>query len=271
MFAAIDTYVVVLALPDMMRVGRHQPPDELQRAAPIISGFLLGYVAVLPLVGRIADLRGPVPVLAGVAGRRSPRLGGHHGLLRPRLAGRRPVPPGRRGWRPGAGDDGAGRRALPRGASRPAARAGLGRPGARLRPRPALRRRGAGLHELAGHLRDQRRGRRPAWVVVRAARPLGPRRRAAAGAAFPRPAGRAGSPRRSPWPRSPRSSSPSSPVRSVQQDLTYGELYVPLTEGGGRWVTPVGLVGDRGVGRPGGAGRTRSPLRRRRRRTPGLR
>src|SRR4051812_24812955 len=39
--------------------------DELQRAAPIVSGFLLGYVAVLPLVGRIADVRGRVPVLVG--------------------------------------------------------------------------------------------------------------------------------------------------------------------------------------------------------------
>ncbi len=61
-FAAADTYVVVLALPDMMgSVG--VPIDELQRAAPIISGFLLGYVAMLPLIGRIADLRGRVPVL----------------------------------------------------------------------------------------------------------------------------------------------------------------------------------------------------------------
>ena len=62
-FAAVDTYVVVLALPDMMAsVGI--PVDELQRAAPIVSGFLLGYVAMLPLIGRIADLRGQVPVLA---------------------------------------------------------------------------------------------------------------------------------------------------------------------------------------------------------------
>ncbi len=64
MFAAADTYVVVLALPDMMTtVGLSV--DELQRAAPIISGFLLGYVAVLPLIGRIADLRGRLPVLVG--------------------------------------------------------------------------------------------------------------------------------------------------------------------------------------------------------------
>jgi MFS family permease len=61
-FAAADTYVVVLALPDMMgSVGI--PIDELQRGAPIVSGFLLGYVAMLPLIGRISDLRGRVPVL----------------------------------------------------------------------------------------------------------------------------------------------------------------------------------------------------------------
>ncbi|KQW53218.1 MFS transporter [Nocardioides sp. Root1257] len=61
-FAAADTYVVVLALPDMM-ASAGIPVDQLQRAAPIVSGFLLGYVAMLPLIGRIADLRGRVPVL----------------------------------------------------------------------------------------------------------------------------------------------------------------------------------------------------------------
>ena len=63
-FAAADTYVVVLALPDMM-ASAGLSAQELQRAAPIVSGFLLGYVAVLPLVGRIADLRGRLPVLVG--------------------------------------------------------------------------------------------------------------------------------------------------------------------------------------------------------------
>ncbi|CAN5137367.1 MFS transporter [soil metagenome] len=63
-FAAADTYVVVLALPDMMSsVGLDI--DQLQRAAPIISGFLLGYIGILPLIGRISDLRGRVPVLVG--------------------------------------------------------------------------------------------------------------------------------------------------------------------------------------------------------------
>lgn len=63
-FAAADTYVVVLALPEMMS-SAGLDVDELQRAAPIVSGFLLGYVGVLPLVGRISDLRGRVPVLLG--------------------------------------------------------------------------------------------------------------------------------------------------------------------------------------------------------------
>ncbi len=63
-FAAADTYVVVLALPDMM-AATGLSAEALQRGAPIISGFLLGYVAVLPLVGRIADLRGRLPVLVG--------------------------------------------------------------------------------------------------------------------------------------------------------------------------------------------------------------
>ncbi|MFS0884591.1 MFS transporter [Aeromicrobium sp. 179-A 4D2 NHS] len=63
-FAAADTYVVVLALPDMMTAAG-LTVDDLQRAAPIVSGFLLGYVAVLPLIGRVSDLRGRVPVLLG--------------------------------------------------------------------------------------------------------------------------------------------------------------------------------------------------------------
>lgn len=53
--AAADTYVVVLALTDMMN-GVGLGLDNLQRAAPIISGFLLGYIAVLPLIGRLADV-----------------------------------------------------------------------------------------------------------------------------------------------------------------------------------------------------------------------
>jgi MFS family permease len=62
LLAAADTYVVVLALPDMM-VGVGLDVDELQRAAPLVSMFLLGYVVVLPLAGRISDVVGRLPVL----------------------------------------------------------------------------------------------------------------------------------------------------------------------------------------------------------------
>ncbi|MFK5584951.1 MFS transporter [Serinicoccus sp. LYQ131] len=53
--AAADTYVVVLALTDMM-AGVGVGIESLQRGTPIISGFLLGYIAVLPLIGRVSDL-----------------------------------------------------------------------------------------------------------------------------------------------------------------------------------------------------------------------
>lgn len=62
--AAADTYVVVLALQDMMN-GVGLGVDALQKATPIISGFLLGYVAVLPLIGRLADLIDRQRILTG--------------------------------------------------------------------------------------------------------------------------------------------------------------------------------------------------------------
>jgi MFS family permease len=61
---AADTYVVVLALPDILS-GVGVGLAELQRATPIIGGFLLGYTATLPLLGRLADVHGRVPVLVG--------------------------------------------------------------------------------------------------------------------------------------------------------------------------------------------------------------
>jgi len=64
MLAAADTYVVVLALTDMM-AGVGLGIESLQQATPIISGFLLGYIAVLPLIGRLADLLEHSRVLMG--------------------------------------------------------------------------------------------------------------------------------------------------------------------------------------------------------------
>ncbi len=62
LLGAADTYVVVLALPDLM-AGVGLAVDDLARAAPLVSGFLLGYVAVLPLAGRVSDAVGRTPVL----------------------------------------------------------------------------------------------------------------------------------------------------------------------------------------------------------------
>ena len=62
LLSAADTYVIVLALPAIMGdigIGL----DQLQQATPIISGFLLGYVAVMPLLGRLSDLYGRRPLL----------------------------------------------------------------------------------------------------------------------------------------------------------------------------------------------------------------
>jgi MFS family permease len=64
LLGAADTYVVVIALPAIMSsVGVDLA--HLQQATPIISGFLVGYVAVLPLLGRLSDLYGRSPVLLG--------------------------------------------------------------------------------------------------------------------------------------------------------------------------------------------------------------
>ncbi|HSP65151.1 MAG TPA: MFS transporter [Candidatus Deferrimicrobium sp.] len=64
LLGAADTYVVVVALPAIMSsVGVDLA--HLQQATPIISGFLVGYVAVLPLMGRLSDVYGRAPVLLG--------------------------------------------------------------------------------------------------------------------------------------------------------------------------------------------------------------
>ena len=106
--AAADTYVVVLALTDMMS-GVGLGLDNLQRAAPIISGFLLGYIAVLPLIvlGGLVDfvIGSGITALAVdldilVAGRVVQGIGGG-GLVPATLALVADLwPPGRRGSEP---------------------------------------------------------------------------------------------------------------------------------------------------------------------------
>ena len=236
-FAAADTYVVVLALPEMMG-ATGIPIDQLQRAAPIISGFLLGYVAMLPLIGRIADLRGRVPVLVAAlvifaVGSLVTALAYD---LPSMVVGRFLQGVGGGGLVPGHA--GAGRRPLPRRAPRRTARHRLGRAGARLRDRAALRRAGDLGRRLAHDLPDQP-GRR-AGPRGRAAR----RRRVDGGRRTSHPS-RAGG---FDW---------GSPLlllialvfgvlvfvqpNELVTDLTWGDFFIPFA-GDSRWLTPVGAV-----------------------------
>ena len=51
---ALDTYVVVTIITDIMSdvgIGVNQ----IQRVTPIITGYLLGYIAAMPLLGRASD------------------------------------------------------------------------------------------------------------------------------------------------------------------------------------------------------------------------
>ena len=242
-FAAADTYVVVLALPDMM-ASSGIPIDELQRGAPIVSGFLLGYVAMLPLIGRIADLRGRVPVLVAAlvlfaVGSLVTTLAYDLPTL---VAGRFLQGVGGGGLVPG--DARAGRRPLPRRPARRTAGRRVGGPGARQRPRPAVRRGDPRRVRLAGDLRwstwSSGWSSRPlVRRVSPAARPTSrPTPRVAtvdwAGAACSLVALRRG--RR--W--------CSCAAHVAGRDVTWGQLFIPVV-GSSRWLTPLGLVAIVGV------------------------
>ncbi|WP_019201230.1 MFS transporter [Tsukamurella sp. 1534] len=57
LLGALDTYVVVSVLEDIMR-SVQIPINRIQQATPIITCYLLGYIAAMPLLGRLSDKLG---------------------------------------------------------------------------------------------------------------------------------------------------------------------------------------------------------------------
>ncbi len=54
LLGALDTYVVVTIMTDIMQTVQI-PVNQIQRVTPIITVYLLGYIAAMPLLGRLSD------------------------------------------------------------------------------------------------------------------------------------------------------------------------------------------------------------------------
>ncbi|ACC40668.1 MULTISPECIES: MFS transporter [Mycobacterium ulcerans group] len=92
LLGALDTYVVVTIMRDIMgSVGI--PVNQLQRITWIVTWYLLGYIAAMPLLGRASDRFGrklmlQVSLLGFAAGSVVTALAGHFGDFHMLLAGR---------------------------------------------------------------------------------------------------------------------------------------------------------------------------------------
>ena len=92
LLGALDTYVVVTIMRDIMR-DVHIPINQLQRITWIVTMYLLGYIAAMPLLGRASDRFGrklllQISLALFMIGSVVTALAGHFGDFHMLVAGR---------------------------------------------------------------------------------------------------------------------------------------------------------------------------------------